>query len=220
MKSGRLLCAAVVLVLAGSLVGCGPESEVEANRAQLPVDAPVTTADSPAGTLSPEVTPSEVPSTPVVISTPAPPPASTAPVPVKRTVVETKVIPFKKKTVLDSSVPKGERSITKRGVNGVRRLTYELTLVDGKQTAKRLVKQVVSTQPVTQITTVGTKVDEPSSGGGCDPNYSGCVPIASDVDCAGGTGNGPEYVQGPVDVIGSDIYRLDADHDGVGCEDN
>ncbi|WP_431606782.1 hypothetical protein [Mycolicibacterium neoaurum] len=26
----------------------------------------------------------------------------------------------------------------------------------------------------------------------CDPNYSGaCVPIASDVDCAGGSGNGP-----------------------------
>jgi hypothetical protein len=25
----------------------------------------------------------------------------------------------------------------------------------------------------------------------CDPNYSGCVPIASDVDCAGGRGNAP-----------------------------
>jgi hypothetical protein len=53
----------------------------------------------------------------------------------------------------------------------------------------------------------------------CDPNYSGaCVPIASDVDCAGGKGNGPAYVEGPVYVIGVDIYRLDADHDGIGCE--
>ncbi|MGO4245686.1 hypothetical protein AB4Y87_00605 [Paenarthrobacter sp. RAF54_2] len=54
---------------------------------------------------------------------------------------------------------------------------------------------------------------------GCDPNYAGaCVPIASDVDCAGGKGNGPAYVRGPVTVVGSDIYGLDNDHDGIGCE--
>lgn len=53
----------------------------------------------------------------------------------------------------------------------------------------------------------------------CAPNYSGaCVPIASDVDCAGGSGNGPAYVQGPVTVTGSDIYGLDSNKDGVGCE--
>jgi len=53
----------------------------------------------------------------------------------------------------------------------------------------------------------------------CDPNYSGaCVPVASDVDCAGGGGNGPAYVQGPVQVIGRDIYGLDRDGNGVGCE--
>ncbi|MEQ1702283.1 MAG: hypothetical protein ABMA25_19405 [Ilumatobacteraceae bacterium] len=53
----------------------------------------------------------------------------------------------------------------------------------------------------------------------CDPNYSGCVPIADDVDCAGGSGNGPAYVQGPVSVIGEDIYGLDGnDNDGIGCE--
>ena len=52
----------------------------------------------------------------------------------------------------------------------------------------------------------------------CDPNYSGCVPIASDVDCAGGSGDGPTYVKGPVKVIGKDIYRLDRDGDGIGCE--
>jgi hypothetical protein len=104
-------------------------------------------------------------------------------------------------------------------VTGLRRLTYEVTSTGGKQTAKRLVKQVVVRQPVTQVTSVGTKAPE-SSGGGCDPNYTGdCVPIASDVDCAGGSGNGPEYVVGPVQVVGDDIYRLDADHDGIGCED-
>ena len=53
----------------------------------------------------------------------------------------------------------------------------------------------------------------------CDSNYSGpCVPIASDVDCEGGSGNGPAYVSGPVTVIGDDIYGLDSNDDGIGCE--
>ena len=53
----------------------------------------------------------------------------------------------------------------------------------------------------------------------CDPNYTGaCVPIASDVDCAGGSGNGPAYVVGPVRVVGRDIYKLDRDGDGIACE--
>jgi hypothetical protein len=52
----------------------------------------------------------------------------------------------------------------------------------------------------------------------CDPNYDPCVPIASDVDCASGSGNGPAYVEGPVRVIGDDIYGLDRDRDGLGCE--
>ena len=53
----------------------------------------------------------------------------------------------------------------------------------------------------------------------CDPNYQGvCVPVASDVDCASGSGNGPAYVDGPVYVVGTDIYDLDRNNDGVGCE--
>jgi hypothetical protein len=54
---------------------------------------------------------------------------------------------------------------------------------------------------------------------GCNPNYSPCVPNDPvDVDCQGGSGNGPSYVKGPVTVTGSDVYGLDADHDGIGCE--
>jgi len=59
----------------------------------------------------------------------------------------------------------------------------------------------------------------PALAEGCDPNYGGvCVPIASDVDCAKGSGNGPAYVNGPVLVVGVDIYKLDRDGDGVACE--
>lgn len=52
----------------------------------------------------------------------------------------------------------------------------------------------------------------------CHPSYAGeCVPITSDVDCLGGKGNGPAYV-GRVLVVGPDVYGLDRDNDGVGCE--
>jgi hypothetical protein len=54
----------------------------------------------------------------------------------------------------------------------------------------------------------------------CDPGYRGaCLkPNVSDYDCAGGSGNGPYYVRGPIRVVGRDHYRLDADHDGIACE--
>ena len=37
------------------------------------------------------------------------------------------------------------------------------------------------------------------------------------LDCVGGEGNGPAYVTGPVRVIGTDVYDLDRDGDGLGC---
>ena len=49
----------------------------------------------------------------------------------------------------------------------------------------------------------------------CD--YNPCLPPASDYDCEGGSGDGPAYT-GTVEVIGTDIYGLDEDGDGIGCD--
>jgi len=61
---------------------------------------------------------------------------------------------------------------------------------------------------------------EESESAGCDSNYVGaCLdPNASDYDCLGGSGDGPEYT-GPVQVVGVDHYGLDADGDGYACEE-
>jgi hypothetical protein len=77
--------------------------------------------------------------------------------------------------------------------------------------AKALPPQPPSTQPPPPPTT-------PSRS--CHPSYEGaCLdPTASDYDCAGGSGNGPRYVQGPVKVRPPDPFDLDADNDGLGCE--
>ena len=71
-------------------------------------------------------------------------------------------------------------------------------------------------EPAPTSTYLKPAAETPTSS--CDPNYAGCVPIASDVDCAGGSGDGPAYVSGPIQVIGRDIYRLDRDKDGWACE--
>jgi tetratricopeptide (TPR) repeat protein len=53
----------------------------------------------------------------------------------------------------------------------------------------------------------------------CDPNYAGaCLdPNSPDYDCAGASGDGPDYT-GLVRIVGADPYDLDRDGDGVACE--
>jgi hypothetical protein len=52
----------------------------------------------------------------------------------------------------------------------------------------------------------------------CHASYDPCLdPDASDYDCEGGEGDGPEYT-GIVTVSGPDDYDLDRDGDGTGCD--
>ncbi len=77
-----------------------------------------------------------------------------------------------------------------------------------------------TTTPATTTTVTPFPVTgDDRDGNGCHDSYTGkCVPPdVSDVDCAGGSGNGPYYV-GRVTVVGYDEYGLDRDNDGVGCE--
>lgn len=81
-----------------------------------------------------------------------------------------------------------------------------------------IVDSLAYVPPTTTTVAPSTTVEAGVASGDCHPSYTGtCVPIVSDVDCFGGSGNGPEYV-GRVTVIGPDDYDLDRDGDGVGCE--
>jgi len=185
--------AAVVFV-----AGCAGPAEPVAHPVDVALPAPTGLASA-----EPEATP-EAEAT-------APPVAK--PVAEKKIVRETQRIAFSTRTVKDSSLASGTKKVRTKGVAGQRTVTYEVTYTGGKQIAKKQVSSTVTRAAVTQVVAVGTKSTRK-----CDPNYSGCVPIASDVDCAGGSGNGPAYVQGPVRVIGSDIYDLDRDGDGIACD--
>src|SRR5207249_2157628 len=189
MRPAIKITLAVSSLLVISACGSGGAPTATATRAAL-VPA---TASAP---------PSVVPSTP--------PQAS--PVVKKRIITSRRAIPFKTMRVNDSALSKGSTRVRNPGARGIEILTYKVTLRNGIQTHKELVRKVIVRAPVTRVVAIGTKETQQ-----CDPNYSGaCVPIASDVDCAGGSGNGPAYVQGPVQVIGTDIYGLDRDGDGIG----
>ncbi|MEV1155744.1 G5 domain-containing protein [Micromonospora chokoriensis] len=214
-----LLCCTGTAII-GALAG-EPEptrTGTAAEQAQQPiVAAPADpTEESPAPVTEPAATPTAAPDAVApVTASPTPSDAATAPVVKVTTETEQATVRYAEKTVKDASLAEGKRVVRTKGVNGVRTLTYEVTTTNGVRTSRKLVTSTVTKQPVTQVVAVGTKKPQSSN---CDPNYSGCVPIASDVDCLPGSGDGPGYVRGPVKVIGKDIYRLDNDKDGYGCD--
>ena len=107
---------------------------------------------------------------------------------------------------LSSCPHRGPRGPHPRERNHVRRFLIPLTAA------------VLLLTPVVTASQAGSIAEAAS----CTPGYSPCISNkASDVDCYGGGGNGPRYTRrGVVYKVrrGYDRYRLDADHDGKGCE--
>jgi hypothetical protein len=91
-------------------------------------------------------------------------------------------------------------------------------------------KSPVPSPTPAEPTATGSPASEPAAAapparpaGDCDAYVDSdewCVDGAGDYDCAGGTGNGPNYVDGPVRVVdpGRDPFGLDRDGDGRACE--
>ena len=204
-NKGRLLTGAggvAALLIVGTLIA--PDS----SNGSAPADADAQRAASASPTATPTPTP-----TPVVTT---------------ESVDVSEAIPFDAVTVDDAGRDVGQDAVTTTGQDGTRVKTYEVTYTDGIETSRSLASEAIAAPPVQQVTSRGTRepyvapapapVPAPAPQG-CDSNYSGaCVPVASDVDCDGGSGNGPAYVRGPVIVVGYDIYDLDRDGDGIACD--
>jgi hypothetical protein len=168
-------------------------------------------SDDPAAAPSPTASP-----------TPAPSPS---PVIEIRRVTETEEIPFEELIEEDSSLLEGTEEVRSEGATGEKTITYEETYTDGVRTNRKKVDEEVTSEPQDRVIVRGTgqppppPPPPPAEEDDCHPSYEGvCVPFASDVDCAGGSGNGPAYVRGPVYIVGPDVYDLDRDGDGVACE--
>ena len=195
-----------------------------------PGAAPSAQASVATATASPTANPNPTTPSPSATTTSTLTPTAEAAAEVTTTVTEVVAVPFTTQSVDDGALAKGKTVVRTAGRDGSKTLTWQVRTRNGVEVSRTLSSEQVTRAPVTAVTAVGTKVPTPTSTPKpapttaastalCDPNYSGaCVPIASDVDCAGGSGNGPDYVRGPVQVVGTDVYGLDSDDDGIGCE--
>lgn len=207
LKAARVVAIGGLAVL---LTACAPqESEVAAAEPAVTTAAP-TTSSAPATT------------------TPAPTtPAATTPAPVR--------VP----ALTGMPVAQAKAALAAAGLRvrttTVRTARYAAgTVVSQSHEADRRLRRgtVVTLQvavapppaprpsPTPRRTTPPPPPPAPDPQPACHPSYAGaCLdPDASDYDCAGGSGNGPEYT-GRVRVVGPDVFDLDRDGDGIGCED-
>lgn len=240
VAAGVTAAAAVIVLATGGLSAAAltyaPAPPVVAEPAPLarPVDGarstptadsalPTSSVASPSPTKTSSASPSATPK-PTPTRTAKPPPA-----PVVRTVEVsvTSAIPFARTSVDDAAIPRGQSRLAVAGVDGEAVSVFSVTTVDGVETERTLIRESVSREAVAEVTAVGTyeapppvaePVPEPPASDGCHSSYAdACVPIDSDVDCAGGSGNGPSYFEGIARVVGPDVYDLDRDGDGWAC---
>lgn len=215
--------AAALLLVSGAVTANTTSAETQNDAL---VGAVPLVSDEDAGDSKPRPVPSQT-STPAPTRTPTPKPSPT-PLTSTRDETVTEPITFERVTVEDGSLARGATQITTGGADGEKTLTYRVTLSDGKEVGRELVSEVVTREPVAEVTSLGTYDAPPPpppppapvvEESGCDSNYAeACVPVSSDVDCAWGTGDGPAYFDGVALVVGSDVYGLDRDGDGYACE--
>ena len=79
----------------------------------------------------------------------------------KQTITVDEEIKFKETITYDYSVDYGKREITQAGSNGLRTVTYEVEMKDGKELSRKLISSIVVRQAVTQQVKVGMKTNLP-----------------------------------------------------------
>jgi hypothetical protein len=77
-----------------------------------------------------------------------------------RTEKERHEIPFDRRTVHDTSIPDGDTQLLEPGVTGIEELTYRITLENGVQVDRRLVRRVTVREPRTEVILVGTQAEQ------------------------------------------------------------
>jgi len=136
-------------------------------------------------------------------------------------VIDTEAVPYASSTVKDASLASGKTVTRSAGVNGVKTKVFSATFINGKELARQLKSESVTTDPVSEVIAVGTYVsaapkaayNPPSSSeSSCDPNYSPCIrnTTGDALNCGD--------IRMRVNVKGIDHNSFDRDGDGVGCE--
>ena len=78
--------------------------------------------------------------------------------PIVKTDTRTESIPFSTTEQKDSTLAYGQNRIAKKGIDGTRTITYEVTYVDGVETERKEIKNQITSAPVAQVMIVGTYI--------------------------------------------------------------
>jgi hypothetical protein len=208
--------AGLALVLGLASVGAGSAWIAAASSPSAPAQLDQPTVAIP--TSAPAI-PAPPTTTPTATTTRAAPttthPPASRPTPQKTTVPK----------VVGTAARTATTVLAKHGLRWT--ITYKST---GRFAAGTVISQSqaagTAVQPRTVIALVVAKPPPPlpppapSAPSNCDPAYPDvCLQDGiGDYDCAGGSGDGPNYVTRPIKVLPPDPFRLDYDHDGIGCE--
>lgn len=131
----------------------------------------------------------------------------------KQVVVEEK-IPFKTSEQNDASLNKNETKVKNEGIDGTRKVTYEVVYKNGVETGRVEIRSEVTREPVDKVVLLGTYVapqlpsmpTQPQPLPNTNAYYANCSEARA-------AGVAPIYE-------GQPGYRsgLDRDHDGIACE--
>lgn len=72
-----------------------------------------------------------------------------------QTVTETVTIPYESEVVNVQTIPRGTKEVSQEGKNGSKTLTYSVELINGQETGRTLVSEVVDVEPVKEIAQLG-----------------------------------------------------------------
>jgi len=157
-----------------------------------------------------------------VLATTAPSSSTASPTTTPPTTIPKVEVP----RLVGMTTARAKRVLSDRGLRG--RVTYKTTARYATGTViSQSRRSGTSVAPGAVVTLVIAKAPPPTTppstaapSQNCDPAYpDDCLQDGiGDYDCAGGSGNGPNYVEGPITVLPPDPFGLDGNRDGVGCE--
>jgi resuscitation-promoting factor RpfB len=94
-------------------------------------------------------------------------------------VTVTAPIPHQRVETPDPNAPTGTDTVTQPGVDGVQSTVYRVTVTDGVETGRAQLSTAVTTPPVDELVSVGTKVPPPVAPAAADVSDTGAAPPAS-----------------------------------------
>ncbi len=73
---------------------------------------------------------------------------------------EQREVPFERQIMRDASVPAGETRLLEPGISGIEELVYRITLEDGVEVERRLVRRVMLREPRAEVVMVGVRTEQ------------------------------------------------------------